>query len=102
MRLDGLRSTMRRVVARCLERLPWTCEALLAAWEIRGGWALLSDALHPRWRRICMADAARNGACYCGRYAVMEGYRHVYRATDVERSSLEGVLEAWEREEGLA
>ena len=90
---------LRWVVARVLERLPWTCEGMLAVWELNGGWRALREALRPKWIRVCMADAARNGACYCGRYGVVPGSRYVYRSTRVERDALAGVLEAWERKE---
>jgi len=75
---------VRHRVAALLERLPWVCEGFLAAWEALGGWSLLRKALDPRWRRVCMADAARNETCYCGRYAVLKTWRYVYRATRVE------------------
>lgn len=97
-RLD-LPSRVRRMLAAVLERLPWTCDGMLAVWELHGGWRALREALRPKWVRVCMADAVRNGACFCGRYGVVEGSRYVYRATRVERGSLAGVLEAWEREE---
>lgn len=102
MRRKSLWDRMRSMLARLLARLPWACEALLAVWEVHGGWRMVRDALSPRWHRVCMADADRTGACFCGRYVTVERYRHVYQATQVDRDSLAGVLEEWERKEGLA
>jgi len=59
------KSRLRWWVASQLNRMPGQCWADLVTWALR--WKF--EARHP-WRPVtgtCREDAARTGACYCGK-----------------------------------
>ena len=93
------RRWIRRLAAKTLGWLPWSCHGLLVAWGELGGWRLLREAIRFRAARECMADANHNGTCYCYRFGVVPGSRVIYQATPVDRDSLLGVG-SWTNQDG--
>ena len=58
-----MRDRIRWRIARSLDRLPGTCWAYLVTASL--GWHPFRG--HVRQRPACRNDAAKNGACYCGK-----------------------------------